>query len=356
MRSSRYKRVVVTRHGGPEVLRVAEDDVPEPGAGHVRVRVRAAGVSLPDVLMREAAAHPETRRTPYTPGWEVVGVVDEIGADVSGVEIGAMVAALPIVGGYSEVICLPASELVPVPDGVDPAAAVSLVLNYVTAYQMLHRSARVQAGDRVLVHGAAGGVGTALLELGRLAGVEMFGTASAPKHEIVSRLGATPVDHKEEDFVERVGELTGGMGVDVALDGIGGAHLLHSYRTLRRGGRLIAYGLTGTLTGGRRSLVRVGTTLMGYGAVLAMNLVPDGRRAAIYSIQTLKRRRPDWFREDLSKLIDLLGDGELEPVIAASFPLEEAARAHGLLVEGRLAGKIVLQWAPPGVEDGAESS
>lgn len=342
MKSGRHRRVVVTRHGGPDVLQVVTSDTPEPGPGEVRVRVRAAGVSLPDVLMREAAAHPETRRTPYTPGWEIVGVVEAIGADVSGVEIGATVAALPIVGGYAEVLCLPACELVAVPAGLDPGAAVSLVLNYVTAYQMLHRSAQVQAGECMLVHAAAGGVGTALLELGRLAELRMLGTASRRKHEIVSRLGATPIDYQSEDFLGRVRDLTGGEGADVALDGIGGAHVLRSYRALQRGGRLVAYGLTGTLSGGRRSLARVATTVMGYGALLSLNLLPDGRSAAIYSIQLLKRRRPRLFREDLGTLLGLLRDGQLQPVIAARFPLEQAAEAQELLVGGTVAGKIVL--------------
>ena len=166
----RITRVVVTRYGGPEVLRVAEEECPEPKAGEVRVRVLAAGVSLPDLLAREGV-HPETPPVPFTPGWDLVGVVDRVGAGVSGLEPGQTVAAMPISGAYAGYVCLPQRELVPVPSGLDAAEAVSLVLNYITAYQMLHRSARVRPGQRALIHGAAGGVGSALLQLGRLAGL-----------------------------------------------------------------------------------------------------------------------------------------------------------------------------------------
>src|SRR5262252_811672 len=166
----RHTRISVTHYGGPDELRVVEEECPEPKRGEVRVRVLAAGVALPDVMMREGI-HPETPRLPFTPGWDLVGAVDRLGAGVSGIEPGQIVAALPIHGAYAEFICLPPRELVPVPSGLDPAEGVSLVLNYITAYQMLHRSARVKPGQRVLIHGASGGVGTALLQLGRLGGL-----------------------------------------------------------------------------------------------------------------------------------------------------------------------------------------
>src|SRR3989475_1392334 len=165
--SMRQMRIVVTHYGGPDELRAVEEERPEPKPGEVRVKVLAAGVSLPDVMMREGI-HPETPRLPFTPGWDLVGVVDQLGDGVSGIEPGQIVAALPISGAYTEFLCLPERELVPVPSGLDAAEAVSLILNYVTAYQMLHRSAKVRSGQRVLIHGAAGGVGSALLQLGRL--------------------------------------------------------------------------------------------------------------------------------------------------------------------------------------------
>jgi len=167
----RHTRIIVTHYGGPEELRVVEEECPEPQEGEVRVRVLAAGVSLPDVMMREGM-HPETPRLPFTPGWDLVGVVDRLGDGVAGLEPGQSVAALPISGAYAEFVCLPQRELVPVPSGVDAAEAVSLVLNYVTAYQMLHRSAKVRPGQRVLIHGTAGGVGSALVQLPRFCAIE----------------------------------------------------------------------------------------------------------------------------------------------------------------------------------------
>ena len=163
----KHRRIIVTHYGGPDELRVVEEECPEPKDGEVRVKVLAAGVSLPDVLMREGI-HPETPRLPFTPGWDLVGVVDRAGDGVSGIEPGEFVAALPICGAYAEFVCLPRRELVPVPSGLEAAEAVSLVLNYVTAFQMLHRSAKVRPGQRVLIHGASGGVGSALLQLGTL--------------------------------------------------------------------------------------------------------------------------------------------------------------------------------------------
>src|SRR5512140_2714481 len=238
----RHRRVIVTHYGGPDALRVVEEECPEPRAGAVRVRVMAAGVSLPDVMAREGI-HPETPPVPFTPGWDLVGIVDRLGERVSGFDEGQTVAAMPIHGAYAEYVCLPQEELVPVPPGLDAAEAVSLVLNYITAYQMLHRSARVGPGQRVLIHGAAGGVGTALLQLGRLAGLEMIGTCSARGASAVSALGGIAIDYQHQDFVEEIHRLTS-EGVDAAFDSIGGTHIWRSRKALRAGGRVVAYGLT----------------------------------------------------------------------------------------------------------------
>jgi NADPH:quinone reductase-like Zn-dependent oxidoreductase len=240
----RRTRIIVTRYGGPEVLRVAEEECPEPKEGEVRVRVLASGVALPDVMAREGV-HPETPAVPFTPGWDLVGVVERVGAGVSGIEPGQTVAAMPIRGAYADFVCLPQHELVPVPSGLDAAEVVSLVLNYITAYQMMHRSAKVRPGQRVLIHGAAGGVGTALLQLGRLAGLEMYGTCSARGAPVVSELGAIPMDYQHQDFVKEIQHLTGD-GVDVVFDPIGGAHLWDSRKALRpwrEGGGLRAHQL-----------------------------------------------------------------------------------------------------------------
>ena len=252
----KHTRIIVTHYGGPDALQVVEEEIPEPQDGEVRVKVRAAGVSLPDILAREGV-HPETPPVPFTPGWDLVGVVDRLGAGISGIEPGQIVAALPIHGAYAEFVCLPQRELVPVPSGLDAAEAVSLVLNYITAYQMLHRSAKVRPGQRVLIHGAAGGVGTALLQLGRLAGLEMYGTCASRNAPAVSDLGGIPIDYQHQDFVKEIHRLTG-EGVDVVFDSIGGTHIWRSRKALRPGGTVVAYGLTASLRGGRLASGRSG--------------------------------------------------------------------------------------------------
>jgi NADPH:quinone reductase len=353
----KHKRIIVTHYGGPDALQVLEEDCPEPKGGEVRVRVLAAGVSLPDIMAREGI-HPETPAVPFTPGWDLVGVVDRLGDGVSGIEPGQIVAAMPINGAYAEFVCLPKSELVPVPSGLDPAEAVSLVLNYITAYQMLHRSANVKLGQRVLIHGAAGGVGSALLQLGRLAGLEMYGTCSSRTASSVSDLGGVSIDYQNQDFVKEIHRLTG-EGVDVVFDGIGGAHIWRSREALRTGGRVVAYGLTGSLRGGRLASGRGGRrqrfrAIAIFGLYIVGGwLFPGRKRVVPYSIQTLKRLKPAQFREDLNALLDLLQQKKIKPLIAQRFPLAEARRAHELLGKGGVTGKIVLVPNGSSLESGA---
>ena len=354
--SVRHTCVIVTHYGGPDELRVVEEECPEPKPGEVRVKVLAAGVALPDIMMREGI-HPETPRLPFTPGWDLVGVVDRLGERVAGFEPGQLVAALPIWGAYSEFVCLPQSVLVPVPPGLDAGEAVSLVLNYITAYQMLHRSAKVRAGQRVLIHGAAGGVGSALLQLGRLAGLEMYGTCSSRGASAVTDLGGIPIDYQHQDFVEEIHRLTR-EGADVVFDGIGGTHIWRSRKALRPGGKVVAYGLTGSRSGGRLASGRSGRrhrfrAIAIFGVYIAGGwLLPGRKRVVPYSIQWLKRVKPAWFREDLIALFDLLQQQKIKPLIAQRFPLAEARGAHELLGKGGVTGKIVLVTSGSSPESG----
>ena len=318
-------RVVITRRGGPEVLRVVEEELADPQPGRVRVRIIATGVAYADVLMRYGL-YPVKEKVPFAPGYDIVGVTSA----------GDRVAALTIHGGYARYLDLAQEELVPVPDSLDPAEAVSLVLNYVTADQMLHREANVKSGDRILVHGAEGGVGTALLELGRLDRLEMFGTASSGKQDLVKSLGATPIDYKTEDFVDRAQSIG---GVDAVFDAIGGSNWWRSYRCLRAGGRLVVYGISAAISHNRANrAVAVGSFL----SLGIMKAIPDGKSASFYAITTYKEKHPDWFREDLSRLLDLLRRQMIHPVIGERLPLREAARAHQLLESASVTGKIVL--------------
>ena len=336
----KHHRVVVTRHGGPEVLQVVEDDLPEPQAGEVRVKTLAVGVSAYDMMLRRSGSLPGSPRVPYTPGEDIVGVVDKLGEGVSTVEPGQRIASTTWSlggGGYAEFICLPAKELVPVPSGVDPVEAVCLVVNYLTAHVLLHRTARVQSGERALVHGAAGGVGTALLELGRLAGLEIYGTASKYNHELVSALGATPIDYRTVDFVEGIHSLTGD-GVDVVFDPIGGARQIwRSYRALRKGGRLAWFGVAATSKAGMRVIP------LSMLALALLKLIPGGKQVPLTpDLGEFFQENNALYRETLTELLDSLAAGRIKPVVAERIPLFEAARAHELLERGGHAGKVVL--------------
>src|SRR5262249_15375541 len=345
-RSVRHTRIIVTQYGGPDELRGVEEELPEPKDGEVRGRGLSAGGSLPDGMMREGI-HPENPPLPFTPGGGLGCVVDCLCAGGSGIEPGQMVAALPISGAYAEFVCLPQRELVPVPSGLDAAEAVCLILNYVTAYQMMHRSSRVRSGQRVVIHGAAGGVGSALLQLGHLAGLEMYGTCSSRGASAVSDLGGIPIDYQHQDFVEEMHRLTG-EGVDVVFDGIGGTHMWRSRNALRPGGRVVVYGLTSSLRGGRLASGRSGhrnrfREMPIFALYIAGGwLLPGRKRVVPYSIQWLKRLRPVLFREDLLALFDLLKQQKIKPLIARRFPLAEARHAHELLGKGGITGKIVL--------------
>ena len=342
----KHKRIVVGRYGGPQELRVIEEECPEPTHGEVRVRVLAAGVSLPDIMMREGI-HPETPPLSFTPGWDLVGVVDRLGDGVSAAVPGQIVGALPIHGAYAEFVCLPERELIPVPPELDPAEAVSLILNYVTAYQMLHRSVKLRPDQRVLIHGAAGGVGSALMQLGRLMRLETYGTCSSRSAATVAGLGGIPIDYQHQDFVKEIRRLTTD-GVDVVFDGIGGRHIWRSREALRSGGTVVAYGLTGSLhdgrlasgrSGGRHRFREIGI----FGVYIAAAwLLPGRKRVIPYSIQWLKRLKPAWFRQDLMVLFDLLRQHEIKPLVAQRFRLTEARQAHELLGKGGVIGKIVL--------------
>jgi NADPH:quinone reductase-like Zn-dependent oxidoreductase len=326
-------RVVIPRHGGPDVLEMIEEQAPAPAAGEVRVKMLAAGVSAHDLMLRRFG-FPGFPRPPFTPGVDVVGVIDALGSGPAAVEPGQTVAALlPREGGYSEFVCLPATAAVPVPDGIDATEAVCVVANYLTASAMLHRAAKVTSDKRILVHGAAGGVGSALVELGGLEGLEMYGTASAHNHEFVSALGAVPIDYREEDFVERVRNLTGD-GVDAVFDPIGGARQLRrSYQALRRGGALVWFGVAAEATLGRK--VIPASLLMR----LLLSLIPDGRKAPM---PPNVAKPNSWYRDTLAELLDLLAAGKLKPIVADRIPLADATRSHELLERGGCRGKIVL--------------
>ena len=334
------KRIVVTRFGGPEVLDVVEVDAPRPAAGEVRVRVLASGVSFTDTQLR-AGTYLGGPKPPFTPGYELVGVVEELGAGCSRLRVGDRVGVLTVWGANAERVCVPEKYAVSVPTDLDPAEVVSLVFPYMTAYQLLHRAALAKRGETVLVHGAAGRVGTALLELGAAAGLQLYGTAAARDLPAVERLGAVAIDYRNEDFLARVRELTGD-GVDVALDGLGGTLSLRSFRALRRGGRLVVFGRYSTIAHGRKNWPAVFEWYAATSAVALWGLLSPSRRVLSYRIQKLRIHHQDWFDEDFRVLLVLLRQRQIRPVVAERLPLSEARRAHELLESTAATGKLVF--------------
>jgi NADPH:quinone reductase-like Zn-dependent oxidoreductase len=332
----RYKSVVVTKRGGPEVLQVVEQDLRPPSAGEARIKILATPVCLPDVQARYGQT-PIAPKIPFVPGYALIGAVDALGhaerspgQEVISVAVGDRVAALTISGAYAEYMNLEVEDLIPVPDALDPAEAVTLILNYIVAYQTLHRSAKVEAGDKVLIIGASGGVGTALLDLGRLAGLRMYGIASQRKHDILTEYGATPIDYHTQDYVEVIRQAEPD-GLDAVFDGMVWGYLDRGFPLLRRGGTWVQYGNPLSFSGLLRLLAKL----------VLFNVRPDGRSLKLYGTTTSKFGRGRYV-EDWATLFELLEGGNIEPVIMKKYPILEAAQANELLESGQVIGNVVL--------------
>jgi NADPH:quinone reductase-like Zn-dependent oxidoreductase len=331
----RPNRVVQLRFfGGPESLEVVDAPLPMAGPGEVRVRVLASGIEYTDTLIRRHL-YPQTaaRRPPFVMGYDVIGHIDQLGVGVNEFQLGDRVADMTVLGSNATYLTLQASHLTPVPRGVDAAEAATLILSWMTAYQLLHRAAQVQAGQRVLVHGAGGAVGQALLVLGSMAGLELWGGAHGRHATLIRGLSATPIDYQREDFT-RV--LPGGF--DVVFDGIGEDGYRRSFASLKRSGLLYAYGYSAGVEEQRRML----TMLMWIARLYLWRWLPGGKRACFYSINAMRLRYPGWFREDLKRLFALLASGTIRPRVAERISLDEVAQAHRRLEAGSLEGKLVL--------------
>ena len=325
--------IVMPREGGPEVLETRRDDLAAPEAGQVVIRVEAAGVAFSEVQMLKGRYFGQPK-FPFVPGYDLVGTVEEVGEAVDEGYIGTRVAALTETGSWADRVVLDADGVTPVPEGLDPAEAVAAVTNGVTAWQMLHRAAKIRPGQTVLVHGASGGVGTLLVQLARLAGAEVIGTASARKHDYVRSLGATPVDYRD-DVPAKVREISP-EGVDAVFDHVGGPGLVDSYKMLRRGGTLVTYGSASTLDSSTGHWIKPYLPI--FARVLRWKATPDGKKATFYYV----KRWPGFFREDLSAVLSLLSERKIEAHATTRFPLEKAAEALGFLASGRASGKVVL--------------
>lgn len=328
-RNVHYKSVAVTARGGPEVLQVVEKTLRPPSSGEARVKVLATPVCLPDIQARYGET-PVALKVPFVPGYAIVGDVDALGDKVSDFAVGDRAAALTVSGGYAEYAYVDADLLIPVPVSLDPAEVATLMLNYIVAYQTMHRSAKVTAGQKVLIIGASGGVGTAYLDLGRAAELTMYGIASKRKHGTLIEYGATPIDYHTQDFVEVLREAEPG-GIDAVFDGMGGEYVSRGFSLLRRGGTWVQYGNPLSFRGLLQALSRL----------VVLNLKPDGRSFKLYGTTTSKFGRGP-FLEDWPRLFKMLEERKIEPIIMAKHPILEAARANERLESGSVAGNIVL--------------
>ena len=331
-----YKSVAAIKNGGPEVLQVIENELHPPKAGEVCIRVLAAAVCRPDTTVRAGKAlysgTPLGQKIPFVPGYAIIGVVDALGEGVTEVAIGDRVGALTVVGGYTEYLYWKSDRLIPVPVALDPAEAVTLILNYIVAYQALHRSAKIKSGDKVLLIGASGGIGTALLQLGKLAGLKMYGVASLSKHAILIESGAIPIDYHTQDFVAVVRQAEPD-GVQAVISGMTRMDYIRGgLGLLRQGGTLVSFGEPDSFS----TLFRV------LGTMLKVNLLPTGKTVKLYGTSTyfIGDKKP--YLKDWATLFKLLEEGQIRPIIDRKFPILEAAQANILLESGQVTGNLVL--------------
>jgi NADPH:quinone reductase-like Zn-dependent oxidoreductase len=336
------RAVWIRKHGGPEMLEVRETPDPEPRAGEVRVRVRACGLNFAEVMARQGL-YPDAPKPPCVVGYEGSGVVDMLGAGVSGPAVGSRVIYLSMFGGHADVVCVPEEQVTVMPDAMSFEHGAALPVTYLTAYHMLFEIARLRGGEHVLVHMAAGGVGTAVLQLCKtVPGVVTYGTASAAKHDFVRGHGCHhPIDYRTQDYVAEIKRLTGGKGVDLVLDALGGPDWGKGYRLLKPAGLLIAFGLANANKGDKRRLVHVVGQLLRSPLFRPMQLMSDNRAVAGVNMAHLWHETA-LLRREIDALMELYRRGAIQPHIGGSFSFERAAEAHGELEHGRNVGKILL--------------
>jgi synaptic vesicle membrane protein VAT-1 len=336
------RAVWIARAGGPEVLEVRETPEPIPGPGEVRVRVRMAGLNFAEVMAR-MGLYPDAPRLPCVVGYEVSGVVDAQGSGVAAPAVGTRVLAMTRFGGHAEAVCVQAGQAIPMPDGMTFEEGAALPVNYITAWHMLFRVAALRPGEKVLVHMAAGGVGIAALQLCRtVPGVVTFGTASAGKHEAIRAQGCShPIDYRMADYAVEVRRLTGGKGVDVVLDALGGSDWRKGYALLRPAGRLVAYGFANMAAGERRNLLHVAREALSIPRFSPLALMSDNRSVAGVNVGHLWGE-PEMMLAEVTTLVDLYRKGAIRPQVDQVFPFDRAAEAHRRIQDRKNVGKVLL--------------
>jgi NADPH:quinone reductase-like Zn-dependent oxidoreductase len=336
------RALVITKHGPPEVLKVVERPDPAPGPGQARVRVRAAGINFAD-LMARMGVYPDAPKPPCVVGYEFAGEVESLGDGVDGVSVGDRVIGGCRFGGYAELAVAGARDLIPLPADWSFEEGAALPVNYATAYAGLVRYGALREGERVLLHAAAGGVGIAATQIAKLVGAEIYGTASASKHEAIRGFGVDhPIDYRSADFVTEVRRISGEeKPLDLVMDAIGGSSFKKSFSLLRAGGRLVCFGASAVVGGERRNIPKALKTILQMPRFNPFKLMPESKAVIGLNMLTLWDAKQS-LDEYIEPLGSWLGEGRLRPVVAESFPLERGPDAHRFLQEGKNVGKVVL--------------
>ena len=335
------RQVWISKIGEPDVLEVREAPDPEPSKGEVRIRVEASGINFADIMAR-MGLYPDAPPIPAVVGYEVAGTIDRVGPEIEGFAEGDRVLAFTRFGGYSDVVTAPEIQVVAIPEGVSFESAAAIPVNYLTAWLMLVWLGNVRSGDRVLVHAVAGGVGQAALQICQHFGAEVYGTASAGKHERLRDRGvAHCIDYRNQDFEEEIRRLTQGRGVDIALDAVGGKSFQKSYRCLAPLGRLFAFGASSFATGKRRSLLSVLRGVLQMPSFKPVALMDKNR--GVYGVNLGHLwGEAEKLQNMLEEIVTLTSDGALEPVVDRTFPFAQAGEAHAYIQDRKNFGKVLL--------------
>jgi NADPH:quinone reductase-like Zn-dependent oxidoreductase len=336
------KAVWIPQYGKPDVLEVREGQDPEPGAGQVRIRVRASGINFAEIMARQGL-YQDAPPPPMVVGYEVAGTIDAVGRGVEADKIGRRVLAMTRFGGYADLVCVDAAQAYEIPDQMSFEEGAALPVTYLTAYHMLFNVFRVRSGDHVLIHQAAGGVGTAACQLcDSVGGVTTYGTASESKHEYVRSNGCDhPIDYHSIDYVSEVRKLSGGRGVHVVLDALGGEDWKKGYSLLRPGGMLIPFGWANMAKNGKRRITHVLGQFRHMPWWTPMKLMHDNKGVSGVNMGHLWDER-EMMLEAVHALLELYRKGAIKPHVDRSFPFEQAGEAHAYIEAGRNVGKVLL--------------
>src|SRR5829696_269913 len=340
------KAVVLTGHGGPEVLQVQERPDPPVGPGEVRIDVKAAGINFADTMAR-VGLYPDAPKVPCVLGYEVSGEVESVGEGVDSVKPGDRVIAGSRFGGQASVVTVPAGQVFALPERFSFEQGAAFPVNYSTAYVALVMMGGIRKGDRVLIHAAAGGVGISATQIARSREAEIFGTASASKHDAIRAQGVDhPIDYRTQDFEEEVRRITGGEGVDLIMDATGPTNFRKGYRLLRQGGKLIMYGASELSTGQGRSIPTVARNLLRMPLATipwwkSLSIMNENK--GVFGLNMLTWQDTEGLDRVLEPLSAELDSGDfIDPVVAEAFPFERAGEAHMFIAERRNIGKVVL--------------